>query len=102
MRSLVQELGDYAARSGDDVTVVLEGRPIEALERDGVRVVFAPRRGADAADDEIVRIVSEDPEPGSLEVVTSDRALRERVRARGAGVTSTSAFRRRLGGQGEA
>ena len=40
-----------------------------------VRVVFASRRGRDAADHEIVDILSEDEEPSTLRVVTSDNAL---------------------------
>ena len=41
----------------------------------------APRRGRNAADDEIVRLVAEDPD---ALVVTSDAELAARVRALGA------------------
>ena len=59
-------------------------------------VAFASRRGRNAADHEIVRMVSEDPAPESIRVVTSDRRLVERVRELGATVTSSGSFRRRL------
>jgi uncharacterized protein YaiI (UPF0178 family) len=51
-----------------------------------VLVAYATRGGRDAADDRIVAEVEQDREPASLVVVTSDRALAERVRALGAGV----------------
>ena len=53
----------------------------------------APRRGRNAADDEIVRLVEE--EPDAL-VVTSDAELVARVRALGARVEGAGTFRRRL------
>jgi uncharacterized protein YaiI (UPF0178 family) len=59
-------------------------------------VILAPRRGRDAADDEIARLVAADDDPGSLRVVTSDAALAARVRGLGASVEGAGAFRRRL------
>jgi predicted RNA-binding protein with PIN domain len=90
MRALASELARWA--DGRDVTVVFDGRPFE-LSADGVRVEFASRRGPDAADDDIVRIVSEDDDPATLRVVTSDHALATRVRALGAEVVSAGVFR---------
>ena len=53
----------------------------------------APRRGRNAADDEIVRLV----EAGATRVVvTSDAELAARVRALGARVEGAGTFRRRL------
>ena len=50
-----------------------------------------------AADDEIVRLVGIDSDPGSVTVVTSDRPLAERVRAAGAEmVGGAGRFRRRI------
>src|SRR5690242_20378972 len=43
MRALAERLGAYAAETGDEVTVVFDGKPFE-LEAEGVRVVFASRR----------------------------------------------------------
>ena len=97
MRRLVDELASFAASTGDDTTVVFDGRPFE-VEADGVEIRFAPTRGRNAADDEIVRMVGTDPDAGGLTVVTSDRELADRVRALGAQVTPSRSFRERLGG----
>ena len=98
MRRLVEELDRYAAATGEDVTVVFDRQP-EGVQpgRHGAAVVaFAARRGRDAADHEIVRMLSEAPSPDAFRVVTSDRGLVERVRRLGAGVTSSRSFRRRM------
>ena len=97
MRGLVSELGEFAARGGDDVTVVFDGKPFE-LEGDGVHVMFATRRGRNAADDDIAALVEADPAPGELSVVTSDADLARRVRDAGAAVVGAGEFRRRLDG----
>ena len=97
MRGLVSELGEFAARRGDDVTVVFDGKPFE-LEGDGVHVMFATRRGRNAADDDIAALVEADPAPGELSVVTSDADLARRVRDAGAAVVGAGEFRRRLDG----
>ena len=97
MRGLVAELGQFAARGGDDVTVVFDGRPFE-LEGDGVSVMFASRRGRNAADDDIAALVEADRAPGELSVVTSDGDLARRVRDAGAAVVGAGEFRRRLDG----
>ena len=85
---------DIRAWAGGDVIVVLDAGPDELLgTRDGVTVVRASRRGRDAADDEIVRLVE------GLEharVVTSDATLVARVRELGAEVEGAKTFRRRL------
>jgi predicted RNA-binding protein with PIN domain len=86
------------ARDGDDVTVVLDSGPPEWAGRDGsLEVAIAPRRGRDAADDEIARRLDADDDPASVTVVTSDAALAARARERGAEVVGAGAFRRRLG-----
>lgn len=90
MRELVAELEGFAVATGEPVTVVFDGRPFE-LESRAVEVVFATRRGRDAADDDIARLADE-----GVHVVTSDRALAGRVRAAGAEVEGVSSFRRRL------
>ena len=74
MAELVGELAGHAARSGDEVTVVLDSKPFE-IAAEGVDVRFAPGPGPDAADDVIVDIVAADAEPSSLLVATSDRRL---------------------------
>lgn len=80
-----------------EVTVVFDGRRFE-LESERVEIVFASRRGRDAADDDIAALVAADPEPAALTVVTSDSELERRVRAHGARVEGASAFRGRLAG----
>ena len=97
MRGLVAELGEFAARGGDDVTVVFDGKPFE-LEGDGVSVTFASRGGRNAADDDIAAFVEADRAPGELSVVTSDGDLARRVRDAGAAVVGAGEFRRRLDG----
>jgi hypothetical protein len=92
MRGLVADLREL----GDPVTVVFDGRPFELDDPGGVDVRFASRRGRNAADDDIARLVAEDADPAGLTVVTSDGELAERVRAAGAQVIGAGAFRDRL------
>jgi predicted RNA-binding protein with PIN domain len=96
MRRLVESLEAYAEATGDELTVVLDGRPFD-LGRDpgAVSVRFAPG-GRNAGDDEIVRIVEGDPSPEAIRVVTSDRDLVARVRDLGASVTSAGELRAEL------
>lgn len=93
-RRLLAAVRAYARRTGDELVVVLDGGPPEAAAQD---VVLAPRRGRDAADDEIVRRLEADAAPDAVRVATSDRALAARVRALGSEVEGARAFRRRLG-----
>ena len=95
MRSLADRLAVFAESTGDPVAVVFDGRPFE-IDADPVDISFTPRRGPDAADDEIVRRVAEDADPGSLAVVTSDQGLIGRVRDHGVEVVPAGGFRRRL------
>jgi predicted RNA-binding protein with PIN domain len=97
MRALLEELREFGAREGHDVTVVFDGRPFE-LEGDGVEVMFATRRGPNAADDDIAALVQRDEAPGELSVVTSDGDLARRAREAGAAVVGAGEFRRRLNG----
>jgi predicted RNA-binding protein with PIN domain len=80
MQRLVNELDDRATRSGDDIAVVFDGRERD-LQAVAVAVRFAPH-----ADDAIAAAA----EPG-VTVVTSDRALQDRVRAAGADVVGARA-----------
>jgi predicted RNA-binding protein with PIN domain len=99
VRRLLRRLQDAAERSGDDITLVLDGRPLADLPEGvhgRVTVRYAGRRGRDAADDRIVELVTGDEDPASLRVVTSDRALVERVTTAGATTEGARAFLRRL------
>ena len=98
MRELVARLEAYAAATGEAVTVVLEGTSLEPDRgpEGRVRVVLASRSGPDAADDEIVELLTRAPDPARIRVVTSDAALAARVRERGATTVPAGSFRRRL------
>jgi nicotinate-nucleotide adenylyltransferase len=95
-RRLVADLQARAAEAGDQIAVVLDGRPLPGLPEgvhDGVLVAYAQRGGRDAADDRIVEEVGRDHDPASLTVVTSDRALAQRVRELGARVEGATTVR---------
>lgn len=98
VRRLVEELDRYASATGEEVTVVFDRQPLEVLPgaHGAALVVFASRRGRNAADDEVVGMVAKDRAPASVRVVTSDRRLVERVRQLRAEVTSSASFRRRM------
>jgi hypothetical protein len=82
---------------GEPVTVVLDaGDPSLAGRSGDLDVVIAPRRGRNAADDEIVRRLEADADPSAWRVVTSDAELAARVRALGASVEGAGGFRARL------
>ncbi len=98
VRQLLGRIQGLVAATGDEVVLVLDVAPPDLPEGtyDGVRVVHARRVGSDAADDRITELVAEDPSPSTLEVVSSDRELRRRVRAMGAGALSAQDLLRRL------
>ena len=98
VRRLIGELDRYATATGEAVTVVFDRQPpgVPAGAHGAVVVAFASRRGRDAADHEIVRMLAEGQVPASVRVVTSDRRLAERVRELGGAVTSSTSFRRRM------
>jgi uncharacterized protein YaiI (UPF0178 family) len=98
MVRLVDLLERWVATSGEDVTVVFEQPPSPPISSTVVEVAHAPRPRADSADDEIVRRLRADPEPGEVRVVTSDRWLADRARALGAMVDPAESFRARLEG----
>jgi predicted RNA-binding protein with PIN domain len=96
MLRLVDELERWVATSGEDVTVVFERPPRPPISSTVIEVAHAPRPRPDAADDEIVRRLADEPDLARVRVVTSDRWLADRVRATGATVEPSAAFRRRL------
>lgn len=93
MVRLVDMLERWAATSGADVTVVFEKPPSPPIRSSVIAVAHAPRPRRDSADDEIVRLLRADPEPGSIRVVTSDLFLADRAHAAGASVEPAAAFR---------
>jgi len=93
MVRLVDMLERWAAVSGAEVTVVFEQPPRPPISSSVIAITHAPRPRRDSADDEIVRLLLVDPEPGAVRVVTSDSFLGDRVRAAGASVEPASPFR---------
>jgi predicted RNA-binding protein with PIN domain len=96
MVRLVEQLERWIDQTGDEVTVVFEKPPAPPIDSTKVAVTFAPKATRNAADAEIGRLLAADPEPVSIEVVTSDRALVDEARATGAGVIPASSFRAQL------
>ena len=98
VRRLIEDLDRYGSLTGEEITVVFDRRPPDVSPgRHGSAIVaFASTQGRNAADHEIVRVVTEDPARESLTVVTSDARLREQIRALGAKVRSSGSFRRRI------
>jgi predicted RNA-binding protein with PIN domain len=93
MVRLVDMLERWAAVNGEDVTVVFEQPPRPPIRSSVIVVAHAPRPRRDSADDEIVRLLTEDTEPGAIRVVTSDSWLSDRVHAAGATVQPAAPFR---------
>jgi predicted RNA-binding protein with PIN domain len=97
MAALTRRLDALAAAEGIDVTVIFDGRPHRRVEAaaEMVEVGFAPG-GPDAADREIVARLRADDDPGAIVVVTSDRRLRNSVKAAGAASIGAGELLRRL------
>jgi predicted RNA-binding protein with PIN domain len=93
MVRLVDLLERWAAAEGADVTVMFEVPPRPPIQSSVVDVAHATRRGANAADHEIVRRIDAASDPGAIRVVTSDRVLADQARARGAAVHPAESFR---------
>lgn len=92
---LLARLQAFASTRTVEVTLVLDGASWPALRdgaREGVAVRSARDAGFDSADDLIVALLQADAEPQSIEVITSDRALRKRVHAKGAAAGSPRAL----------
>jgi uncharacterized protein YaiI (UPF0178 family) len=96
MVRLVDLLERWAAASGEDVVVVFEQPPSPPISSTVIEVAHAPRPRRDSADDEIVRRLVADSQPGAIRVVTSDHWLAERVHAAGATVEPAAPFRAQL------
>jgi predicted RNA-binding protein with PIN domain len=84
MVRLVDMLERWAAADGEEVTVVFEQPPSPPIRSTVIVVTHAPRPRRDSADDEIVRLLAADAEPGAVRVVTSDLWLGHRVPPGGA------------------
>jgi hypothetical protein len=99
MRRLAAQLADWAAGAGEEVTLVLDGAPVELDEHPGIEVVFAAdrgERGRNAADRVVAALAAETPDASQLVAVTSDAELASRLEELGVSVEGAGAFRRRL------
>lgn len=96
MRAFTRTVEAHAAATGKDITVVFDKDPGRLPATAHIQVVIARRRGRNAADYEIERLVANEPDPGSLRIVTSDRRLIEKVTALGSKVVSSGSFRAEL------
>lgn len=96
MVRLVDLLERWSVASGEDVTVVFEKRPNPPIRSSVVEVAHAPRAKANAADDEIVRLLKAMPSRAATWVVTSDHGLSDQAHALGCAVESSAAFRARI------
>ncbi len=75
VRRLIGELDRYAAATGEDITVVFDRQPpgVPPGTHGAAVVAFASRRGRDAADHEIVRMLAEARSPRGSVVVRVPR-----------------------------
>jgi predicted RNA-binding protein with PIN domain len=96
MLRLVDLLERWAASEGEDVTVVFERPPSPPIRSSVIDVRHAPRPKANAADEEIIRMLQTNAEPAGVRVVTSDRLLADLARGQGATVEGAETFRRRI------
>ena len=92
MTRLALSMAEFATATGEPLTVVFDGSPFD-LSAPGIDIAFAPRRGRNAADDEIAKRVEQDENPLTLTVVTSDRELIERITRANARHMTAGAFR---------
>jgi uncharacterized protein YaiI (UPF0178 family) len=96
MLRLVDLIERWAAAEGEDVVVVFERAPRPPIRSTVIEIAHAPRPRRDAADDEIIRRLRREPQPGLVRVVTSDRLLADQASAAGAAVQGADTFRAQL------
>jgi predicted RNA-binding protein with PIN domain len=95
---LVRQLAALAARTSAEVTLVFDGAGVIAVPTTaprGVRVLFSDP--GVLADDVIRALVTAEPEGRPVVVVTSDRAVADSVRRRGAHPVPSAVLLARLG-----
>jgi predicted RNA-binding protein with PIN domain len=96
MRAFAQTVDAHAAATGQEITLVFDKDPGRLPETAHIQIVIAGRRGRNAADYEIERLVANEPDPASLWIVTSDRRLSDKVTTLGSKVVSSGRFRAEL------
>ncbi|MDQ3403108.1 MAG: NYN domain-containing protein [Actinomycetota bacterium] len=95
---LVRQLASLAARTSAEVTLVFDGAGVVAVPvaaPRGVRVLFSDP--GVLADDVIKALVTAEPEGRPVVVVTSDRAVADAIRRRGAHPVPSAVLLARLG-----
>ncbi len=100
LRRLFDRLQHLAQQDDLTITLVCDGREVdgaEAGEHGDVRVLYASRRGPDAADDRLVELLDEGAiDLATTTVITADRHLRERCEDRGVEVAGPRGLLARL------
>jgi predicted RNA-binding protein with PIN domain/uncharacterized protein YdaT len=95
---LIRQLAALAARTGAETTLVFDGAGVVSVPQTtprGVRVLFSDP--GVLADDVIRALVAAEPEGRPVVVVTSDRAVADSVRRRGAHPVPSAVLLARLG-----
>jgi predicted RNA-binding protein with PIN domain len=97
MAGLTRRLSALASGEGVELRVVFDGRPHRRVEAagEGIEVGFAPGVPV-AADREILAVLRADPDPAGIVVATSDRRLRNAVKAAGSSSIGSGELLRRL------
>jgi predicted RNA-binding protein with PIN domain len=96
---LVGQLGALAARTGVEVTVVFDGAAVTAAQTRGARGVRVLFSDAGVIADDVIRdLVAAEPQGRPLLVASSDRAVAESIRRRGAHAVPSSVLLGRLRG----
>lgn len=99
VRRLVERLQALATADDIDLTAAIDGRPLDGLPEGanaGVQLLYATRRGPNAADDRIIEFIKAHGQPASLSLITSDRNLTKRAEALGAIVGGPTMLLERL------
>lgn len=96
-RGCAATVAAFCSSQGAKATIVFDGPdrpgPERAAQTPRVRLLFS---GPQAADETILRLVSDSKSPRDLIVVTSDKSLGDKARHRGAIVERAHEFARRL------
>lgn len=99
VRSFVARLQQLTVADDLDLTVAIDGTPLAGLpegSNEGVELLYAVKRGPNAADDRIIAFIEGHEAPGSLSLITADRNLTERAEALGATVGKPGMLLERL------
>lgn len=99
VRDFVLRLRQLAAEDDVELTIAIDGTPLDGLPEgaDGlVTLLYATRRGPNAADDRIIAAIEEQPHPSTLLLITADRELTRRAQVFGVTVGAPRILLERL------